>query len=185
MKASITFGLISLMLTSCLQNMENSFQEINESLEKSGDSLVNRMAHFEHNGPINKERKELLAFMESMRTSILSEIDPEAESIRTAKNLINYAVPTRILIEEGKGKELKARIHHFQDAIRKGLKQNSPLMRQYQIDLSPVSSAEGLLEPWEESQFKRIPAIAVFTNFSKIESELNTLYLAYKKEQEG
>ena len=88
----------------------------------------------------------------------------------------NQDVATRIMVEEGKGKELRARLEKYKNdviAIDPTMKsQVEAYLRQ--IDLDPPTSRNSSNQTWEGAYFRMVPTVAAITMLSKFQNDVKT-----------
>lgn len=124
--------------------------------------------------------KGLNDYIEGLKKQILTGagFDPAKNGDSTFKE-DNQDVATRIMVEEGKGKELRAKLEKY----KKDMAGISPQLANSvnnilkQIDLSvpqTKSSGHGGADSWEAVYFRMVPTVAAITMLSKFQNDVKT-----------
>jgi gliding motility-associated protein GldM len=90
----------------------------------------------------------------------------------------NQDVATRIMVEEGKGKELKTKLEQYKIAMANLAPEMKDQINNYlkQIDLTPpqTKSSNGNNDTWEAAYFRMVPTVAAITMLSKFQNDVKT-----------
>ncbi len=120
---------------------------------------------------------ELNSYINGLKSQILAAagFNPAENGDSTFKE-DNQDVATRLMVEEGKGKELRARLEKYKAdviAIDPSLKgQVETYLRQ--IDLSVPASRNTSNQTWEGAYFRMVPTVAAITMLSKFQNDVKT-----------
>jgi len=196
-------NLMYLVLTAMLAlnvsaEILNAFKTVDDSLTATNNTINNStstiMSSFEEkmNDPssavkakewapkaqrVTQLTKELDSYINSLKQEILAGagFNPAENGDSTFKE-DNQDVATRIMVEEGKGKELHARLQKYKNdvmAIDPSLKsQVENYMRQ--IDLNTPRSRSNTNQTWEGAYFRMVPTVAAITMLSKFQNDVKT-----------
>lgn len=121
--------------------------------------------------------KELNDYIEGIKKQILKEagFDPSKKGDSTFKE-DNQDIATRIMVEQGKGKELRQKLETYKKqmmAIDDSLaKQIEALLKQ--IDLVPPPTKTKGNNSWEAAYFRMVPTVAATTMLSKFQNDIKT-----------
>jgi gliding motility-associated protein GldM len=88
----------------------------------------------------------------------------------------NQDVATRIMVEEGKGKELKEKLQAYKNAmlaISPELKRDVETYLR-QIDLNTPSTKNAANDSWEAVYFRMVPTVAATTMLTKFQNDIRT-----------
>ena len=121
--------------------------------------------------------KELNTYIDGLKAQIMKEagFDPATNGDSTFKE-DNQDVATRIMVEQGKGKELYARLEKYKKdmaAIDGSLAAEvSTYLKQ--IDLSTPPTKNKGNDSWESVYFRMVPTVAATTMLSKFQNDIKT-----------
>lgn len=196
-------NLMYLVLTAMLAlnvsaEILNAFKTVDRSLTTTNTTINNStgtiMASFEEKmtEPESRAKAEvwmpkakqvvdattsLNAYINGLKQEILkgAGFDPAKNGDSTFKE-DNQDVATRIMVEEGKGKELYSRLQQYKQqvaAISPELKtQVDAYLRQ--IDLTTPPSKNASNRSWEGTYFHMVPTVAAITMLSKFQNDIKT-----------
>ncbi len=123
--------------------------------------------------------KDMNAYIEGLKAQILKEagFNPtkENEFDSTFKE-DNQDVATRIMVEQGKGKELRAKLEQYKAAmiaIDPSLKKDVETYLK-QIDLSVPVTKNKANDTWEAVYFRMVPTVAATTMLTKFQNDIRT-----------
>ncbi|MGZ8561314.1 MAG: type IX secretion system motor protein PorM/GldM, partial [Flavisolibacter sp.] len=121
--------------------------------------------------------KDLNTYIESLKMEILTAagFDP----VKNGDSLFkedNQDIATRIMVEQGKGKELGSKLEAYKKAmvgIDDSLsKQIGVLLKQ--IDLDPPPTKNKANDTWEAAYFRMVPTVAATTMLTKFQNDIKT-----------
>lgn len=120
---------------------------------------------------------ELNTYINSLKSQIYSGagLDPAKNGDSTFKE-DNQDVATRLMVTEGKGKELRARLQKYKADIA-GLDPSlKDQLNNYlrQIDLETPPSKNSSNPSWENAYFHMVPTVAAITMLSKFQNDVKT-----------
>lgn len=125
---------------------------------------------------VTQMTNELNTYINGLKSQILAGagFDPAKNGDSTFKE-DNQDVATRIMVEEGKGKELQARLQKYKNdviAIDPAMKsQVENYLRQIDLNTPPSRSAN---QTWEGAYFRMVPTVAAITMLSKFQNDVKT-----------
>lgn len=196
-------NLMYLVLTAMLAlnvsaEILNAFKTVDRSLTTTNTTINNStgtiMASFEEKmgEPESRAKAEiwmpkakqvvdattsLNAYINGLKQDILkgAGFDPAKNGDSTFKE-DNQDVATRIMVEEGKGKELYSRLQQYKQQVANV----SPELKSQveaalrQIDLSTPPSRNSSNRTWEGTYFHMVPTVAAITMLSKFQNDIKT-----------
>ncbi|HEY0066569.1 MAG TPA: GldM family protein, partial [Flavisolibacter sp.] len=123
--------------------------------------------------------KDMNAYIEGLKAQIMKEagFNPtkENEFDSTFKE-DNQDVATRIMVEQGKGKELRAKLEQYKNAmiaIEPSLRKDVETYLK-QIDLSVPRTSNKANDTWEAVYFRMVPTVAATTMLTKFQNDIRT-----------
>lgn len=120
---------------------------------------------------------ELNTYINGLKSTILAGagFDPAKNGDSTFKE-DNQDIATRIMVEEGKGKELHARLTQYKQQLASIAPQLSAQVNTYlqQIDLTTPPSRNATSKTWEGTYFHMVPTVAAITMLSKFQNDIKT-----------
>jgi len=151
-------------------NIMESFKiKLND--EKTRDKAAIWYPKAEH---AQKLTNEMYTYIESIRDMIRKEavINPDS-SIQKEDN---QDIATRILIKEGKGKELRAKLETYRKEMLKLVdpKVLSEFEKGMQVDVSMPKVQTASNKTWEDAYFHMVPTVAALTILRKFENDVKT-----------
>jgi len=120
--------------------------------------------------------KSMNDYIESLKSEIMKEagFDP-AKNKDSSYKIDNLDIATRILVEKGKGKELRARLEKYKtDLLAVDPQIAAEFGKSLQIDLSAPPSQDKSNKTWEQSYFHMVPTVAAVTMLSKFQNDVKT-----------
>jgi gliding motility-associated protein GldM len=174
------FKTVDRSLTSTNSTINNSTETIIASLdEKRSDAATAAKAQiwFPKAQRAQQLTSELNTYINSLRSQILTAagFDPAKNGDSTFKE-DNQDVATRLMVEEGKGKELRARLEKYKadmTAIEPSLKaQVDEDLRQINLETPPTKNTSN--PSWETAYFHMVPTVAALTMLSKFQNDVKT-----------
>ncbi|HEY0355747.1 MAG TPA: gliding motility protein GldM [Flavisolibacter sp.] len=182
---------VSAEILNAFKTVENSLKTTNTTIAASTKTI---MESFEDKktDPQTKAKAEIWApqaaqavvltndlnnYIESLKKQILTEagFDPVKNGDSTFKE-DNQDIATRIMVEQGKGKELRTRLEQYKNAM---MKINDSLGKQIeerlkQIDLSLPPTKNKANDSWEAAYFRMVPTVAATTMLTKFQNDIKT-----------
>ncbi len=120
---------------------------------------------------------ELNNYIETLKKQILTEagFDPVKNGDSTFKE-DNQDIATRIMVEQGKGKELRTKLEAYKKAMM-GIddslsKTISGLLKQINLDPPPTKNKAN--DTWEAAYFRMVPTVAATTMLTKFQNDIKT-----------
>lgn len=121
--------------------------------------------------------KEVYDYIQTLRQKILKEagFDPIAKEGDSSFKADNLDIATRIMVEEGEGKKLKAKLEEY----RARLFAIDPLIKQQfetslQINTAMPKVQDKSNKVWEAAYFRMVPTVAAITILSKFQNDVKT-----------
>jgi len=210
-------NLMYLVLTALLAlnvsaEILNAFKTVDSSLEKTNStvnaSTSNIMESFKikladqktHDKaaiwmPKAEQAQKLTAdvysYISSLRDSILkaADFDPARKKDSTFKE-DNQDIATRLMIKDGKGKELQQKLAAYRQAMLNLVapEKRAEFERNMQVDVSMPRVQNKSNKTWEDAYFHMVPTVAALTILRKFENDVKTTenkVVSYFHEQVG
>ncbi len=120
--------------------------------------------------------KDMYNYVAALKAEILkaSDFDPAKNGDSSFKQ-DNLDIATRIMVEEGKGKELRQKLEQYKKAL---LAIDPLIAKEYQnalqVDLSTPPSQDKSNKTWEAAYFHMVPTVAAITMLSKFQNDVKT-----------
>ncbi len=121
---------------------------------------------------------ELNKYIEGLKSEIMkgAGFDPKGKKGDSSFKEDNQDVATRLMVEQGKGKELKAKLEEYKkrmvaidDSLSKEIE-----VRLKQIDLSMPPTKNKANKNWEDVYFRMVPTVAATTMLAKFQNDIKT-----------
>src|SRR5829696_6552243 len=197
-------NLMYLVLTALLAlnvsaEILNAFKTVDNSLDKTNNTIntstANVMESFKLklNDPTTKEKAalwypkadqaqklttEMYNYIENLRASIKKEagFDPIAKKGDSTYKEDNQDIATRIMVKEGKGKELQQKMATYRAEMLKLVTpdKKAEFEKGMQVDVSLPKGLEGGSKTWEDAYFHMVPTVAALTILRKFENDVKT-----------
>ena len=174
------FKTVDRSLTTTNNTINNSTETIIASLdEKRSDpaSAAKAQIWFPKAQRAQQLTNELNTYINSLRSQILTAagFDPAKNGDSTFKE-DNQDVATRLMVEEGKGKELRARLQKYKADM---VAIDPSLRAQVETDLRQINletpATKNTSNPsWETAYFHMVPTVAALTMLSKFQNDVKT-----------
>ena len=159
------------------------FREINTSLEKTKEQFQSKTeaAYLKIDSLYSDDAQRYAqlhanaASLKQMTGTLITYIDELKKLLITEGAHVegNYDVTTRIMIDQGKGADLRNRVSRYKKTVLKlvaGKPGHAEAMKN--LELEDVDDGSGLILKWEEANFFHLPIAAAVTNLSKIQSDI-------------
>jgi gliding motility-associated protein GldM len=197
-------NLMYLVLTALLAlnvsaEILNAFKTVDNSLDKTNttinSSTSNVMASFKAklNEPASREKAaiwypkaeqaqkltaDMYNYIENLRAHIKKEagFDPAAKKGDSTYKEDNQDIPTRIMVKEGKGKELQQKMAAYRTAMLKLVSDDKrgEFEKGMQVDVSVPHGLTGGTKTFEDAYFHMVPTVAALTILRKFENDVKT-----------
>jgi len=196
-------NLMYLVLTALLAlnvsaEILNAFKTVDNSLDKTNSTInvstANIMESFRTKLADEKTREkaqiwypkaqqaqqltnEMYNYIESLRAQILkdADFDPARKKDSTFKE-DNQDIATRILIKEGKGKELQQKLTQYRQSmlglVRPDMK--AEFERTFQVDVTLPKGVGKDKKTFEDAYFHMVPTVAALTILRKFQNDVKT-----------
>ncbi|HEU4470304.1 MAG TPA: gliding motility protein GldM [Flavisolibacter sp.] len=127
---------------------------------------------------------DLNNYINGLKAEIMKQagFDPAKNGDSTFKE-DNQDIATRIMVEEGKGKELRAKLEAYKQAMvdleKKGggdanvIREIQYALKQIDLGIPPTKSSHGN-NTWESAYFSMVPTVAATTMLSKFQNDIKT-----------
>jgi len=182
---------VSAEILNAFKTVERSLKATNITIDESTNTI---MSSFEEKlkEPENREKalkwqpkaeqavaltKALNDYINDLRDSIMkaADFDPKRKGDSTFKE-DNQDIATRIMVENGKGKELLAKLAQYKKdmmAIDDSLgKEIEARLKQINLDPPPTHSHGNA--SWEAAYFRMVPTVAATTMLTKFQNDIKT-----------
>ncbi|HYO21326.1 MAG TPA: gliding motility protein GldM, partial [Flavisolibacter sp.] len=196
-------NLMYLVLTALLAlnvsaEILNAFKTVDNSLDKTNSTInistANIMESFKTklSDPTSKAKAEIwypkaqqaqqltndmYNYIENLRSQILkaADFDPAKKKDSTYKE-DNQDIATRILVKEGKGKELQQKLAQYRTAMLGLVKPElkGEFERSMQVDVSMPRGLGKDKKTWEDAYFHMVPTVAAITILRKFQNDVKT-----------
>jgi gliding motility-associated protein GldM len=196
-------NLMYLVLTALLAlnvsaEILNAFKTVDNSLDKTNStvniSTENIMESFRNKlaDPTSKAKAEvwypkaqtaqdltkaMYNYIEGLRSDILkaADFDPARKKDSTYKE-DNQDIATRIMVKDGKGKELQKKLADYRAAMINLVApdRKAEFEKSLQVDPSMPKGLKGGNKTWEDAYFHMVPTVAALTILRKFENDVKT-----------
>lgn len=174
------FKTVDRSLTSTNNTINNSTETIMASFEekKSEPESAAKAAEWAPKAAQAVQlTNSLNAYINQLKQDILkgAGFDPATNGDSTFKE-DNQDVATRIMVEEGKGKELYTRLDQYKKQMAAIAPELGTQVNNYlkQIDLNIPESRNSSVRTWEGTYFHMVPTVAALTMLSKFQNDVKT-----------
>lgn len=207
-------NLMYLVLTALLAlnvsaEILNAFKTVDNSLNKTNSTInistANIMESFKLKMNDPKTRDKAMAWMpkaeqaQKLTADMYNYIESLREAIRKEavvkpdggiEKEDNQDIATRIMVKEGKGKELQAKLAKYRaDMVALiGPDKKAEFEKSLQIDANLPTGLQGGNKTWEDAYFHMVPTVAALTILRKFENDVKTSenrVVTYLHEQVG
>ena len=182
---------VSAEILNAFKTVDNSLKATNETINANTGTI---MKSFEdkRSEPENREKvaiwepkaiqaqkltEDLNKYIESVRLEILSQagFDPAKNGDSTYKE-DNQDIATRIMVEEGKGKELYEKLKKYKEDMARIEPSLAKDVNNYlqQINLSIPPTKNKANNTWESVYFRMVPTVAATTMLTKFQNDIKT-----------
>ena len=182
---------VSAEILNAFKTVDNSLDQTNSTINVSTDNI---MASFKTklSEPTSKAKAEIwfpkaqqaeqltndmYNYIENLRGEILkaADFDPAKKKDSTYKE-DNQDIATRILVKEGKGKQLQDKLQQYRTAmlglVRPDMK--AEFERSMQVDVSLPRGVGKDKKTWEDAYFHMVPTVAAITILRKFQNDVKT-----------
>jgi gliding motility-associated protein GldM len=188
--------LTALLALNVSSEILNAFKTVNSSLEKSNSIVTNStsdiMKSFERklNDPQSSEQakiwypkatqtlnlsKGVLSYIVGLKSEILDKAGADYAKGDSSFKEDNLDIATHLMVEKGKGKELKKMLEDYRKAV---LAVDPAIAKEFNttlpIDLSMPKTQNKGNNSWEAAYFRMVPTVAAITMLSKFENDVRT-----------
>lgn len=128
---------------------------------------------------------ELNTYIDGLKNQILkaADFDPAKKGDSTFKE-DNQDIATRIMVKEGKGKELYKRLEQYKadiakiegsqpDAVKSVVNDINTYLKQINLETPPTKNKAN--KNWEDVYFRMVPTVASITMLSKFQNDIKTV----------
>lgn len=190
--------LTALLALNVSAEILNAFKTVDNSLDKTNSTInvstANIMESFKTKLADEKTREkaqiwypkaqqaqqltnEMYSYIENLRNQILkaADFDPARKKDSTFKE-DNQDIATRILIKEGKGKELQQKLTQYRQAML-GLvnpESKAEFERSFQVDVTLPRGVGKDKKTFEDAYFHMVPTVAALTILRKFQNDVKT-----------
>lgn len=180
--------------------VDEGLTQTNENFAEKNKSLYDDMSRLAVSNPvkvapwlkkadeIRKSVTEINNFLQDTKVLLIKTADGEKSEAIKDKNKIegmkvdskdNSDVPTRLMVDQGKGKEIKEKYNKLKDYCFTLIKPEDKAVREsigkLLNTLDPPEMEKGVKASWEQAHFGEIPLIAVTTMLSKMQGDVRNV----------
>jgi gliding motility-associated protein GldM len=120
----------------------------------------------------------MYAYIEDLRGQILKAADfnPAGKKGDSSFKEDNQDIATRIMVKEGKGKELQQKLAAYRAEMLKLVspEKKAEFENSLQVDVSMPRNLQGGNKTWEDAYFHMVPTVAALTILRKFENDVKT-----------
>ena len=188
--------LTALLALNVSSEILNAFKTVNNSLEKtntavniSSDQIFQSLTE-KLNDPTTKAKAEVWQprakqvrdysaiannFIQGLKDEILTAAGGDPKDPTKTFKEDNLEVATRLLIKQGKGKQLYKILEDYKKNVL-GINDtiNTNFKNSLQVDLEKPKGRAGDKKNWEETYFHMVPTVAALTILSKFQNDVKT-----------
>ncbi|HVF96227.1 MAG TPA: gliding motility protein GldM [Flavisolibacter sp.] len=119
----------------------------------------------------------MYAYIENLRNEILKAADfnPAGKKGDSTYKEDNQDIPTKIMVKDGKGKELQQKLAQYREAMLKlDPKVREEFGNAFQVDVSMPKVQNASNKTWEDAYFNMVPTVAALTILRKFQNDVKT-----------
>jgi gliding motility-associated protein GldM len=196
---------VSSEILNAFKTVDNSLKKTNTTVNASTDQIFNSLTEKMSDPatavkastwqPKAKEAigysKEAFDFIQQLKNDILKEAGGDPNDPTKTFKEDNLEIATRIMVKEGKGKQLLAMLEKFKTNISHiddSSAAYKELLKSLQVDTEKPKTATNAKKSWEETYFHMVPTVAALTILTKFQNDIKTSenkVVAYCHEQVG
>lgn len=183
------FVLVDQGLTQTNENFAEKNKSLYDDMSKLAASNPAKVAPWKQKSDeIRKRTGELVSFIQEMKVLLIKTADGEKSEAVKDNNKIegikidskdNTDVPTRLMVDNGKGKEIRERYNKLREYCLSLIKTENKEVRASIEKLlntdDPPMVEKGVKQSWESAHFGEIPLIAVTTIMSKMQGDIRNV----------
>ena len=183
---------VSAEILNAFKTVERSLGTTNTIINASTETILKSFEEVKKTDPSKKEKadywqpkaiaaqalaKDMNDYINGLKAEIMkgADFDPVKNGDSTFKE-DNQEVATRIMVEEGKGKELRARLEKYKKdmaAIAPELSKDiEKILTQINLDIPPSKNKSH--NTWETAYFEMVPTVAATTMLTKFQNDVKT-----------
>ena len=190
--------LTALLALNVSSEILNAFKTVNNSLEKTneivsistGDIMTSLQAKLSDSGTAKKAKiwhpvavnmqgysTSVYDYIQSLKEEILKEAGADYNKKDSTYDEGELNIATRLMVKQGKGKELLKRLTEFKTQASKigGDSLITVIEKLIQVNIEKPKSLTGdKKKNWEESYFHMVPTVAALTILSKFQNDIKT-----------
>ena len=190
--------LTALLALNVSSEILNAFKTVNNSLEKTndvvtistGDIMTSLQAKLTDSGTAKKAKiwhpvaikmhgysDSVYEYIQSLKDEILKTAGADYNKNDSTYDEGELNIATRLMVKQGKGKELLRRLTEFKSQASKigGDSLISIIEKLIQVNIEKPKSLTGdRTKNWEESYFHMVPTVAALTILSKFQNDIKT-----------
>jgi len=172
------FKTVNHSLETTNKTIDNSTQTIMGSLEqKLEDSVtaVKARIWYPKAQEVQNYAKGVYSFIDGLKTKLIKAAGGDFAKGDSSYKEDNLDIPTRILVEQGGGKQLKQMLEDYKKNV---LNIDSSIQTEFgktfPIDLSMPKTKSKTNKKWEAAYFHMVPTVAALTMLSKFQNDVRT-----------
>jgi gliding motility-associated protein GldM len=183
---------VSAEILNAFKTVERSLATTNSTINTSTETILQSFEDIKKNDPSKREKadiwqpkavkaqqltKAMNDYINEIKAQIMKEadFDPAKNGDSTFKE-DNQDIATRIMVEQGKGKELRDRLEQYKKemaAIAPELSKDvATYLKQIDLDIPPTKNKAN--NTWEAVYFRMVPTVAATTMLTKFQNDIKT-----------
>jgi gliding motility-associated protein GldM len=183
---------VSAEILNAFKTVERSLGTTNTIINASTETILKSFEEVKKTDPSKKEKadywqpkalaaqalaKDMNDYINGLKAEIMkgADFDPVKNGDSTFKE-DNQEVATRIMVEEGKGQQLRARLEKYKKdmaAIAPELSKDiEKILTQINLDIPPSKNKSH--NTWETAYFEMVPTVAATTMLTKFQNDIKT-----------
>lgn len=189
--------LTALLALNVSSEILNAFKTVNNSLEKTndvvkastGDIMTSLQSKLSEAGTAEKAKiwypiaqkvegytNPVSTYIQELKDEILLAAGADYNKKDSTFDEGELNIATRLMVKQGKGKELLKRLTEFKNNIVgvAGDSLRAEIEKLLQLNLEKPKSLTGSKKNWEESYFHMVPTVAALTILSKFQNDIKT-----------
>jgi len=187
--------LTALLALNVSSEILNAFKTVNKSLEntnvavnKSTETIMKSLLE-KTTDPATKERADiwypkaqqvqklsgdLFNYLAELKNKIISEAGGDPKDLTKSFKEDNLDVVTRLMVKNGEGNKLKAKLEEYSKQIRAIDHDIDSTFKEPFVDVSDPPGADKKKKEWDVAYFHMVPTVAGLTILSKFQNDIKT-----------
>lgn len=163
-------------LTSTIANFSKKNTEMYNEIEMAYNLNQTKVANVRDKAlKVKEETAGLIQYIEDLKRRLVVIADGEEADVLNIKAKDNLDIGGQVMMNEGKGKELKGKIESFRELLVSNIASKDTILRhtiESNLNTDTPKMVDGEFKSWESSKFEGIPLIGVVTLLTMYQTDL-------------